>query len=378
MKNQDLVAYILGGLGLEFDPIICNIASKKEEITLQDAQFLLMGYESRLEQYHASTTIDISQATANLSAKTGNFARGGNQFQNNNRGRSRGGRRGGRGGRYFNQRLVCQLCGKPGHFSGICYHRFDQTFAGTLGSSTNNIHNLSQIILCKGILHSNSRWSILSIHLILISQLFPSEASIPSLSQSQCLQPAVQTSPAPLCSSQLQHSPAHTISPISASRTVSSHPMVTRSQNGIFKPKSLNSAVFVSAIDVPKSVTAALSDPDWSAAMQSEFDALKRNKTWSLVPFSNSMNVVGCKWIFPFKYKSDGSVERYKARLVAKGFHQTPGLDFKETFSPVVKSSTIRIILALVVSSNWDIQHIDINNAFLNGDLQEAVYMSQP
>ncbi|KAL5807575.1 hypothetical protein ACOSQ4_030308 [Xanthoceras sorbifolium] len=133
MTEQDLVAYILGGLGLEFDPIICNIASKKEEITLQDAQFLLMGYESRLEQYHASTTIDISQATANLSAKTANFARGGNQFQNNNRGRSRGGKRGGRGGRYFNQRLVCQLCGKPGHFSGICYHRFDQTFAGTLG-----------------------------------------------------------------------------------------------------------------------------------------------------------------------------------------------------------------------------------------------------
>ncbi|KAL5833871.1 hypothetical protein ACOSQ3_017545 [Xanthoceras sorbifolium] len=139
MTEQDLVAYILGGLGLEFDPIICNIASKKEEITLQDAQFLLMEYESRLEQYHASTTIDTSQATANLSAKTANlsaktanFVRGGNQFQNNNSGRSRG-RRGGRGGRYFNQRLVCQLCGKPGHFSGICYHRFDQTFAGTLG-----------------------------------------------------------------------------------------------------------------------------------------------------------------------------------------------------------------------------------------------------
>ncbi|KAL5854122.1 hypothetical protein ACOSQ4_003924 [Xanthoceras sorbifolium] len=248
--KHDLVAYILGGLGLEFDPIICNIASKKEAITLQDAQFLLMGYESRLEQYHASTTIDISQATANLSAKTANFARGGNQFQNNNRGRSRG-RRGGRSGRYFNQRLVCQLCGKPGHFSGICYHRFDQTFAGTLGKQHQQ--------------HPQS--------------LFPSKVSIPSLSQSQCLQPAMQASPAPLCSSQLQHTPAHIISPISASRTVSSHPMVTRSQNGIFKPKSLNSAVSVSAIDVPKSVAAALSDPDWSAAMQSEFDALKRNKT---------------------------------------------------------------------------------------------------
>ncbi|KAL5732627.1 hypothetical protein ACOSP7_031979 [Xanthoceras sorbifolium] len=128
ITEQSLVAYILGGLGLEFDPIICNIASKKEDITLQDAQFLLMGYESRLEQYHASTTINISQASVNLSAKSANFARGGNQFQNNTRGRARG-----RGGRYFNQGLICQLYGKTGHFSGICYHRFDQTFARTFG-----------------------------------------------------------------------------------------------------------------------------------------------------------------------------------------------------------------------------------------------------
>ncbi|KAL5784152.1 hypothetical protein ACOSQ2_006544 [Xanthoceras sorbifolium] len=121
ITEHDLVAYILGGLGLEFDPIVCNIASKKSKITLQDAltlqaaQVLLMNYEFRLEQYHASATIDIGQASANSSTKSANFARGGSQFQNTSRGEIRG-RRGGRGGRYFNQRLTCQLCGKAGHF----------------------------------------------------------------------------------------------------------------------------------------------------------------------------------------------------------------------------------------------------------------------
>ncbi|KAL5767307.1 hypothetical protein ACOSQ2_014090 [Xanthoceras sorbifolium] len=368
--KQDLVAYILGGLGLEFDLVICNIVGKNEEITLQDAQFLLMSYESRLEQYHSSTTIDMTQA--NLSAKSANFARGGNQYQNHNRGRSRG-RKGGRGGRYVNQRLVCQLCGKNGHFSAICYHRFDQAFSGNFGKQ-----------------YQQGQQSVSTNY-----TLFPSQAGshLPTLSQytqSSSMFLAVQST-APLCSAQLQSSSAPILSTISSPRAVSSHPMITRSRNGIFKPKSLDSAVSVSVdsashcltasvsgIDVPTSVAAALSDPHWNAAMQSEYDALKRNKTWSLVPFSADLNVVGCKWIFRVKYKYDGSIERYKARLAAKGFHQTLGLDFKKTFSPVVKSSTIRIILALAVSSDWDIQHIDINNAFLNSDLHEAVYITQP
>ncbi|KAL5739017.1 hypothetical protein ACOSQ2_028197 [Xanthoceras sorbifolium] len=139
ITEQDLVEYILGGLGLEFDPVVVNLTSKKEEINLQDAQFLIMNYESRLEQYHATATIDITSASSNLSKvnkgePSANFARGGGQFQNN-RGRSRG-RRGGRGGRYYNQRLTCQLCGKPGHFSAICYHRFDQSFSGGFGKQT--------------------------------------------------------------------------------------------------------------------------------------------------------------------------------------------------------------------------------------------------
>lgn len=98
-----------------------------------------------------------------------------------------------------------------------------------------------------------------------------------------------------------------------------------------------------------------------------------------MVPSSTTsgINLVGHKWIFRVKYKLDGTVLKYKARLVAKGFHKTPGIDFSDTFSPVIKPSTIRVIFTLAISFGWSIQQIDINNAFLNGDLQEVVYMEQ-
>ncbi|GAU29238.1 hypothetical protein TSUD_362280 [Trifolium subterraneum] len=150
------------------------------------------------------------------------------------------------------------------------------------------------------------------------------------------------------------------------------HSMITRGKTGSLKPKT-----FTASIE-PTTVKTALADPQWAQAMNTEYKALMDNHTWSLVPLPPHRRAIGCKWIFKIKENPDGSVNKYKARLVAKGFHQTPGFDFNETFSPVIKPVTIRLILTLAVTYKWPVQQIDINNAFLNGVLQEEVYMTQP
>ncbi|XP_017696057.1 uncharacterized mitochondrial protein AtMg00820-like [Phoenix dactylifera] len=114
----------------------------------------------------------------------------------------------------------------------------------------------------------------------------------------------------------------------------------------------------------PTCYTEAVKDPKWRVALNSKFDALLKNGTWSLVPSNASRNVVGCKWVFKMKRNADGSINRYKARLVAKGFHQQEGMDFSETFSLVIKPATIRLVLSLVVSLNWHILQIDIQRPF--------------
>ena len=87
---------------------------------------------------------------------------------------------------------------------------------------------------------------------------------------------------------------------------------------------------------------------------------------------------IGCKCVFTVKENPDGSVNKYKARLVAKAFHQQLGFDYKETFSPVIKHVTVRLILSLAISHNWPLQQLDVNNAFLKGILEDEVYMTQP
>ncbi|KAH9699463.1 retrovirus-related pol polyprotein from transposon RE1 [Citrus sinensis] len=157
--------------------------------------------------------------------------------------------------------------------------------------------------------------------------------------------------------------------------STSTHHMITRARAGIFKPKTFLTTH--NSLE-PSTVPEALSDPKWKDAMQTEYDALIHNNTWTLVPMSSTYKLVGCKWVFRTKYNTDGTVSKYKARLVAKGFHQTAGVDYSETFSPVVKSSTVRVILSLAVIKGWKVRQIDVNNAFLNGDLSENVYMTQP
>ncbi|KAD5508938.1 hypothetical protein E3N88_16641 [Mikania micrantha] len=128
----------------------------------------------------------------------------------------------------------------------------------------------------------------------------------------------------------------------------------------------------------PSSFTVANKSPEWRKAMAEEFDALVRNGTWSLVPCAKNTNVIDSKWVYRIKRDANGNVTRYKARLVAKGFNQKPGIDYQETFSPVVKATTIRVLLSLAVTNQWSLRQLDVQNAFLHGELKETVYLRQP
>jgi hypothetical protein len=121
-----------------------------------------------------------------------------------------------------------------------------------------------------------------------------------------------------------------------------------------------------------------LSNPKWTQAIKEEIEALLKNDTWALVPPPEGRKAVGCKWVFSVKHKAVRSIERYKARLVAKGYTLTYGVDYWETFSPVGKLSTLRILLSLATNLDWPLHQFDVKNAFLHGDLKEEVYMDLP
>jgi len=164
----------------------------------------------------------------------------------------------------------------------------------------------------------------------------------------------------------------------------STHHHGTRLQRGITKPKQYTDGTvrwgLTSTVepDEPTTVKAALRDDRWVTAMDNEYDALMKNRTWHLVPTPKHKNVIGCKWVYKIKRKADGSVDRYKARLVAKGYKQQYGIDYEDTFSPVVKAATVRLVLAVAVSKGWSLRQLDVQNAFLHGVLEEEVYMRQP
>jgi hypothetical protein len=116
----------------------------------------------------------------------------------------------------------------------------------------------------------------------------------------------------------------------------------------------------------------------WKTACQEELDSLHANGTWDIVPLPPNKKPIGCKWVFKLKRHADGSIERYKARLVAKGFSQKPGVDYNEVFAPTFRMASIRTILALAALNDYHLRSIDISTAFLNGDLEEDIYMQQP
>ncbi|CAL9006318.1 unnamed protein product [Prunus brigantina] len=134
----------------------------------------------------------------------------------------------------------------------------------------------------------------------------------------------------------------------------------------------------ISHLVEPANYAQASQDPKWLATMSSEIKALEDNRTWSLVPLPLGHRPIGCKWVYKIKYHSDGTIERYKARLVAKGFTQREGINYKETFAPVAKLITVRCLLSIAAVRDWPLHQMDVQNAFLHGDLLEEVYMLPP
>ncbi|KAM2961779.1 hypothetical protein FF1_031321 [Malus domestica] len=192
-------------------------------------------------------------------------------------------------------------------------------------------------------------------------------------------------------------------SPVVESSAESSHNMVTRLKSGAISRRSYTGYIgsfpelqtlqmdnecdftggfsFIAAIkdvEEPSTFRTASTSPHWQSAMQEEFNALKTQGTWELVPSPPNRTIIGSKWVYKVKKNPDGSISRYKARLVAQGFSQEPGIDYSETFSPVVRHTTVRLILSLAAINKWELRQLDIKNAFLHGDLQEEVYMKQP
>ena len=148
-----------------------------------------------------------------------------------------------------------------------------------------------------------------------------------------------------------------------------SHPLSSHLSYQFLSPSYKHFYCSISSIVKPSYYYQAVSDPKWQEAMVAEIAALKANNTWTLTPLPVNKKPICCKWVYKIKYKFDGSIERHKAKLVAKGFTQKEGNDYIETFSLVAKMVSVKCLLAMAAAKWWCLGQLDVNNAFLYGDL---------
>lgn len=141
---------------------------------------------------------------------------------------------------------------------------------------------------------------------------------------------------------------------------------------------SIHEQVSLLSLIEPKNVEEVIKDEHWMKAMKEEISQIEKNKTWELVPRPLDKNVIGAKWVFRNKMDEEGKVTRNKARLVCKGYAQVEGNDYGETYAHVARMESIRLILAYACSKQIKVYQMDVKSTFLNGDLEEEVYMEQP
>ena len=133
-----------------------------------------------------------------------------------------------------------------------------------------------------------------------------------------------------------------------------------------------------SVVIEPTSFEDASKIESWNQAMKEEITTIENNKTWQLVDKPKGKKVIGVKWVYRVKLNPNGSINKYKARLVVKGYIQQSRIDYIETFAPVARMDTIRVLIALAAQMRWKIWHLDVKSAFLNGNLAEEIYVAQP
>jgi hypothetical protein len=131
-------------------------------------------------------------------------------------------------------------------------------------------------------------------------------------------------------------------------------------------------------MEEPTRYSEACINPTWVEAMAQEYQAIINNRTWDLTELPLGANLLETKWIYKAKKGASGHIEKLKARLVVKGYMQHAGQDYDETFAPVVKWSSIHVLVTIATQKNWNIYHMDVKAAFLNGELKETVYVAQP
>ena len=162
---------------------------------------------------------------------------------------------------------------------------------------------------------------------------------------------------------------------VSASFLPSPHQLSHSFSYNRLSPSHCAFSIALDSTTEPASYDGAIQHKWWRDAYDAELHALESNNTWSVVDLPPGKIPIACKPVFKIKYLANGQIECYKVRIVAKGFTQQEGIDYFDTFSPVAKMTSIRMLIALAAAHNWHLHQLDVNNAFLHGDLREEVYM---
>jgi hypothetical protein len=143
-------------------------------------------------------------------------------------------------------------------------------------------------------------------------------------------------------------------------------------------PRVLDAELHYTSVEEPATFTAAEREPCWRVAMTEEMDSITDNATWELVDLPPGHRAIGFKWVFKVKRDKHGNIVRHKVRLVAKGYVQRAGIDYDEVFAPVAHLESVCLMMVVAAHHGWEVHHMDVKSAFLNGELKEEVYVVQP